>query len=118
MKISGVDPSGDLSRLLFHIQSKDIPEKDQRQTGQVKQGQSGDAVAISSFTRGVRDLSDTITNLPDIREDRVQQVRDALQRDQQFGDIATSGEFYHQRYGLQLFFFILTSRPWRGHSFT
>ena len=87
MKISGLDPSGDLGRLLFQIQSKDTAENDQRKTSQIRQGNKNDAVALSSFTQEVRDLSAKVTTFPEIREDRVQQVREALRQNQQ---LATS----------------------------
>ena len=89
MKISGLDPSGDLGRLLFHIQSKDTAGSEQRQTSQVRQGSAKDAVALSSFTQEVQDLSTKATRLPEIRNDRVQDIREALRQKQ---ELATSQE--------------------------
>ena len=53
MTIPGLDPSGELGRLFFQIQSKSSHEKDIRQPQPVPQG-STDAVDLSRLAQDIR----------------------------------------------------------------
>ena len=77
MTIPGLDPSGELGRLFFQIQSKSSHEKDIRQPQPVPQG-STDAVDLSRLAQDIRTHSARATQLPDVRTDRIQQIQQAL----------------------------------------
>ena len=87
MNISSLDPSGELGRLFLSVQSKDSTTSEQRKSHDVSHGKSHDAVALSAFAQEVRDQSAKVAQHPDIRTDRIQAVREALQQNQQ---LATS----------------------------
>ena len=87
MNISSLDPSGELGRLFLSVQSKNSTTSEERQSKQVGQGQAQDAVALSTFAKEVRDHSAKVAQVPDVRTDRVQGVREALQ---QHRELATS----------------------------
>ncbi len=77
MTIPGLDPSGELGRLFFQIQSKSSHEKDIRQPQPVPQG-SSDAVDLSLLAQDIRTYSARAAQLPDVRTDRIQQIQRAL----------------------------------------
>ena len=76
MTIPGLDPSGELGRLFFQIQSKS-DEKDVRQTKFVSQG-STDAVDLSRLAQDIRRHSARAADLPDLRTDRIDRIQQAL----------------------------------------
>lgn len=88
MTIPGLDPSGELGRLFFQIQSKSSHEKDVRQTQSVPHG-SADAVDLSRLAQDIRTHSARAAELPDIRTDRIQTIQQALA---QGGELATPGD--------------------------
>ena len=77
MTIPGLDPSGELGRLFFQIQSKSSHEKEIRQPQPVPQG-SSDAVDLSLLAQDIRTYSARAVQLPDVRTDRIQQIQQAL----------------------------------------
>ena len=77
MTIPGLDPSGELGRLFFQIQSKSHHEKDGRQLQAVPQG-SNDAVDLSRLAQDIRTHSARAAELPDLRTDRIQHIQQAL----------------------------------------
>ena len=77
MTIPSLDPSGELGRLFFQIQSKSSLEKDIRQTQSVSQG-SADAVDLSRLAQDIRTHSARAAQLPDVRTDRIQQIQQTL----------------------------------------
>ena len=77
MTIPGLDPSGELGRLFFQIQSKDNHEKDTRQPSTVSRG-SADAVDLSRLAQEIRIHSSRAAELPDLRTDRIQGIQQAL----------------------------------------
>ncbi len=77
MTIPGLDPSGELGRLFFQIQSKSHHEKDGRQLQAVPQG-SNDAVDFSRLAQDIRTHSARAAKLPDLRTDRIQDIQQAL----------------------------------------
>ena len=87
MNISSLDPSGELGRLFLSVQSKNSTTSEDRQSNQVGQGRSHDAVALSAFSKDLRDHSAKVAQLPDVRTERVQGIREALQKNQ---ELATS----------------------------
>jgi flagellar biosynthesis anti-sigma factor FlgM len=77
MTIPGLDPSGELGRLFFQIQSKSSHEKEIRQPQPVPQG-SSDAVDLSLLAQDIRTHSARAAQLSDVRSDRIQQIQQAL----------------------------------------
>ena len=88
MTIPGLDPSGELGRLFFQIQSKSSHEKDIRQPQPVPQG-STDAVDLSRLAQDIRTHSASAAQLPDVRTDRIQQIQQALAEG---SELATPGQ--------------------------
>ncbi len=82
MTISSLDPSGELGRLFSTSQLKSVVPSDQRQAKSIPLGHTGDDVALSVFAREVRDLTNQVGNQPDVREDRVESIREALEKNQ------------------------------------
>ena len=77
MTIPGLDPSGELGRLFFQVQSKSNDEKDVRQTKPVHQG-STDAVDLSRLAQEIRTHSTRAAELPDLRTGKVERIQQAL----------------------------------------
>ncbi len=77
MTIPGLDPSGELGKLFFQIQSKSSHEKDVRQPQAVSQ-RSSDAVDLSRLAQDIRTHSTRASELPDLRTDRIQRVQQVL----------------------------------------
>ena len=87
MNISSLDPSGELGRLFLSVQSKNSTTPEERQSNQIGQGRAQDAVALSAFAQDLRDTSAKVAQVPDVRTDRVQGIREALQHNR---ELATS----------------------------
>ncbi len=79
MTIPGLDPSGELGRLFFQIQSKSSHEKDIRQLQAVSQ-RSSDAVDLSRLAQDIRTHTARAGELPDLRTDKLQRVQQVLAR--------------------------------------
>lgn len=88
MTIPGLDPSGELGRLFFQIQSKSSHEKDIRQSQAIPQG-SADAVDLSRLAQEIRTHSAHAAQLPDVRTDRIQQIQQTLGEG---SELATPGQ--------------------------
>lgn len=80
MNISGPDPSGAIGKLFFPVQQKEGSSDELRVTHSVSQNGTNDEVSLSSFAHDVRDLSEKAGRLPDVRTERLQEVRTALNR--------------------------------------
>ncbi len=77
MTIPGLDPSGELGRLFFQIQSKSSHEKDVRQPQTASQ-RSNDAVDLSRLAQDIRTHTARAGELPDLRSDKIQRVQQVL----------------------------------------
>jgi hypothetical protein len=88
MTIPGLDPSGELGKLLFQTQSKIGHEKDVRQPSTIPRG-STDAVDLSRLAKEIRIHSSHAAELPDLRTDRIQSIQQALA---QGIELATPGQ--------------------------
>ncbi|RMH36166.1 MAG: flagellar biosynthesis anti-sigma factor FlgM [Nitrospirae bacterium] len=80
MNISGPDPSGALGKLFFPVHQKEGTNDELRVTHSVSQNGTNDEVSLSSFAHEVRNLSERARHVPDVRTDRLQEVRTALDR--------------------------------------
>ena len=88
MTIPGLDPSGELGRLFFQIQSKSNHEKDAHKPQAVPRG-STDAVDLSRLAQDIRTHSTRAAQLPDLRTDRIQHIQQALTHG---SELATPGQ--------------------------
>ena len=88
MTIPGLDPSGELGRLFFQIQSKSNHEKEVRHQPTASRGAT-DAVDLSRLAQDIRNHSSRAAELPDVRTDRIQQVQQALAEGK---ELATPGQ--------------------------
>ena len=77
MTIPGLDPSGELGRLFFQIQSKSSHEKAVHQSKPIAQG-SADAVDLSQLAQDIRVQSARASELPDLRADRIERIQHVL----------------------------------------
>jgi len=77
MTIPGLDPSGELGRLFFQIQSKSSQEKEIRQPQSIPPG-STDAVDLSRLAQDIRTHSARAAELPNLRTDRIDRIQQAL----------------------------------------
>ena len=87
MTIQGLDPSGELGRLFFHVQSKDIQGQDSNVSRTPTHHPSTDAVDLSVLAREIRDHSAQAAQLPELRADKIQRIQQALE---QKDELATS----------------------------
>ncbi len=77
MTIPGLDPSGELGKLFFQVQSKQGHEKGGHHPRTVSQGAS-DAVDLSQLAKDIRLQASRAAQLPDIRANRIQEIQRAL----------------------------------------
>ncbi|MDH5429084.1 MAG: flagellar biosynthesis anti-sigma factor FlgM [Nitrospirota bacterium] len=89
MTIPGLDPSGELGRLFFQIQSKSSHEKDVRQSPGGGHRGTTDAVDLSRLAQDIRTHATRAAELPDLRTDRIQHIQQALA---QGIELATPGQ--------------------------
>jgi flagellar biosynthesis anti-sigma factor FlgM len=88
MTIPGLDPSGELGRLFFQIQSKPSHDKEVRHSPPTSRGAT-DAVDLSRLAQDIRNHSSRAAELPDVRTDRIQQIQQALAEGK---ELATPGQ--------------------------
>ncbi len=77
MTIPSLDPSGELGRLFFQVQSKSTQEKAAPQPKSISQG-SADAVDLSRLAQDIRAHSARAAELPEIRTDRIERIQQTL----------------------------------------
>ena len=77
MTIPSLDPSGELGRLFFQVQSKSSHEKAVSQSKSITQG-SADAVDLSRLAQDIRTHSARAAELPELRTDRIERIQQAL----------------------------------------
>ena len=88
MTIPGLDPSGELGRLFFQIQSKTAQEKDVRQIHTSSPGTT-DAVDLSRLAQDIRVHSAQAAQLPDLRTEKIQRIQQLLAQGK---ELATSDQ--------------------------
>ena len=89
MTIRGLDPSGELGRLFFQVQSKDIHAKEGSPSRTPQRHFSGDAVDLSVLAQEIRDYSSRASQVPELREDKIQRIQQALEKGT---ELATSSQ--------------------------
>jgi len=80
MEIKGPDPSGELGKLFFQIQSKDIHAKEASPSQTTRRHSAGDAVDLSVLAQEIRDYSSRASQVPELREDKIQRIQQALEK--------------------------------------
>jgi hypothetical protein len=89
MTIRGLDPSGELGRLFFQIQSKDNHAQETSSSRTTPLHSSADAVDLSVLAKEIRDYSSRASQLPELRGDKIQRIQQALEAGI---DLATSDQ--------------------------
>ena len=79
MTIRSLDPSGELGKLFFQVQSKALTGSQTKGSQTPQPGPTTDAVDLSMVAKAIVGLTSRTAALPDIRFDRVQRVQEALQ---------------------------------------
>jgi hypothetical protein len=89
MTIRGLDPSGELGKLFFHVQSKNLQAQETSPSRATPNPPSADPVDLSVLAQEIRDYSTRVAKLPELREDKIQRIQQALAAGTQ---LATSGQ--------------------------
>jgi hypothetical protein len=89
MTIRGLDPSGELGRLLFHVQSKNIPAQEAHLSQVPPPSSHADPVDLSLLAQEIHDYSSRASGLPELRVDKIERVQQALETK---GELATADQ--------------------------
>jgi len=89
MEIRGLDPSGELGKLFFQIQSKSVHAQEPSQSRATQRHSAADAVDLSVLAQEIRDYSSRASQFPELREDKIQRIQQALESGT---ELATSGQ--------------------------
>jgi anti-sigma28 factor (negative regulator of flagellin synthesis) len=89
MTIRGLDPSGELGKLFFQVQSKDIHAQEASPSRTTQRHSSADEVDLSVLAQEIRDYSSRAAQFPELRGDKIQRIQQALESG---AELATSGQ--------------------------
>ena len=89
MTIQGLDPSGELGKLFFQVQSKHIHGQEPTPTQTTPRHASVDAVDLSVLAQEIRDYSSRASQFPELRVDKIQRIQQGLESG---GELVTSGQ--------------------------
>jgi hypothetical protein len=89
MTIQGLDPSGELGRLFFQVQSKNIHAQEPTPLQTTPRHSSVDAVDLSVLAQEIRDYSSRASQFPELRLDKIQRIQQGLESG---AALATSGQ--------------------------
>jgi hypothetical protein len=90
MTIRDLDPSGELGRLFFHVQTKNVHAQEATPLQQTNPRHSSvDAVDLSTLAQEIRDYSSRASQVPELRMDKIQRIQQDLESG---GELATSGQ--------------------------
>ncbi len=89
MTIRGLDPSGELGKLFFHVQSKNLQTQEGSPTRATRHSSSADPVDLSVLAQEIRDYSTRVAQVPELRADKIQRIQQALETGTQ---LATSSQ--------------------------
>jgi hypothetical protein len=89
MTIRDLDPSGELGRLFFHVQTKNVHAQEATPLQTTPRHSSVDAVDLSALAQEIRDYSSRASQVPDLRMDKIQRIQQSLESG---GEMATSGQ--------------------------
>lgn len=89
MTIRGLDPSGELGKLFFHVQTKILQTQEASPSRATQHSLSADPVDLSVLAQEIRDYSTRVAQFPDLREDKIKRIQEALETGAQ---LATSNQ--------------------------
>ncbi|GJL67392.1 MAG: hypothetical protein NPIRA06_00270 [Nitrospirales bacterium] len=89
MTIRGLDPSGELGKLFFHVQAKNLQTQEAGPSRASQHSSSADPVDLSVLAQEIRDYSIRVAQFPEVREDKINRIQQALETGTQ---LATSGQ--------------------------
>jgi len=78
MTIRNLDPSGELGKLFFQIQSKNLHEPPSTVSRAASTVSSRDAVDLSAVAQALQEFTSRAANLPEIRSEKLQAVQHRL----------------------------------------
>ncbi|WP_342346891.1 flagellar biosynthesis anti-sigma factor FlgM [uncultured Nitrospira sp.] len=85
MTIRGLDPSGELGKLLFHVQAKNLQTQEASPPRATHHPSSADPVDLSVLAQEIRDYSIRVAKFPEVREDKIKRIQQALETGAQLG---------------------------------
>ncbi len=86
MTIRGVDPSGELGKLFFQIQSKSVQEQESGPARSGRQQPSADAVDLSTLVREIPLRVQQVAQEADLRTEKVQHIQQMLENGKNLAD--------------------------------
>lgn len=89
MTIRGLDPSGELGKLFFHIQSKEIHAQDANSLPTTQRQSTADPVDLSVLAQEIHDYSARAAQFPELRGEKIQRIQRVLESG---GKLATAGQ--------------------------
>jgi hypothetical protein len=89
MTIRGLDPSGELGRLFFHIQSKEIHAQEVNSSRTTQRHSTADPVDLSVLAQEIRDYTSRAVQFPELRGEKIQRIQRALESG---GELATAAQ--------------------------
>jgi flagellar biosynthesis anti-sigma factor FlgM len=78
MTIRNLDPSGELGKLFFQIQSKDRHDLTRTGAQPASTLPSRDAVDLSAVAQALQELTSRAGNLPDVRSEKLQALQQRI----------------------------------------
>lgn len=76
--IRGLDPSGELGRLFFYIQSKEVHAQEGGSSRTTQRQSVADPVDLSVLAQETRDYSSRAAQVPELRMDVIQRIQQRL----------------------------------------
>jgi hypothetical protein len=78
MTIQGLDPSGDLGRIFFQVQSQEVHAQKSNLLRPASPHSAADPVDLSTLVQEIRDYTARASQVPEFRGDKIQRVQQAL----------------------------------------
>ncbi|GJL57156.1 MAG: hypothetical protein NPIRA03_00130 [Nitrospirales bacterium] len=89
MTIRGLDPSGELSKLFFHVQAKNLQAQESGPPRAAQHSSSADPVDLSVLAQEIRDYTTRVAQVPELREDKIRRIQQVWEAGEAF---ATSSQ--------------------------
>ncbi|MCW5781770.1 MAG: hypothetical protein KIT39_00520 [Nitrospirales bacterium] len=89
MTIRGLDPSGELGKLFFHVQAKNLQMQEAGPPSATQRPSSADPVDLSVLAQEIRDYSTRVAQVPDLRAEKIRRITEVLEAGAQ---LATSSQ--------------------------
>ena len=79
MTIRGLDPSGELGKLFFHVQAKNLQTQETGPPRVAQHSSSADPVDLSILAQEIRDYTTRVAQVPELREDKIRRIQQLLE---------------------------------------